>query len=67
MKCTKEENSKNCKCTYEACGRRGICCQCVAYHINKRQIPGCFFTEESERTYDRSFEHFARLVQEGKR
>jgi hypothetical protein len=27
-----------------------------------RELPACCFTAEAERTYDRSFEHFARLV-----
>ena len=27
-----------------------------------KQLPGCFFPSAAERTYDRSFEHFARLV-----
>jgi hypothetical protein len=29
-------------------------------------LPGCFFPPEAEKTYDRSFEHFARLVTSGK-
>jgi len=31
-----------------------------------RQLPGCCFPDEAEKTWDRSFEHFARLVSEGK-
>jgi hypothetical protein len=31
-----------------------------------RELPGCVFSEKAEATYDRSFEHFARLVQSGK-
>jgi hypothetical protein len=29
-------------------------------------LPGCFFPAAAERTYDRSFAHFARLVTSGK-
>jgi hypothetical protein len=29
-------------------------------------LPGCCFPDDAERTYDRSFEHFARLVGQGK-
>jgi hypothetical protein len=29
-----------------------------------RQLPACCFDRDAERTYDRSFEHFARLVTE---
>jgi hypothetical protein len=29
-----------------------------------RELPGCCFPDDAESTYDRSFEHFARLVQE---
>ena len=66
MECKKEENLKNCSCSYEPCDRKGICCECLRYHLKMRQLPGCCFSEEAERTYDRSFEHFARLVQAGK-
>ena len=61
MECKKAENLEFCTCTYD-CHRKGICCDCVAYHRRKRQLPGCFFPPEAERTYDRSYEYFARLV-----
>lgn len=62
MECKIENNLKRCNCTYDPCRRKGICCDCVLYHLKKRQLPGCFFPSEAERTYDRSFEHFAELV-----
>lgn len=65
MECKKIENLKNCNCTY-SCSRKGICCDCIAYHRKARQLPACFFPKDAERTYDRSFEFFTRLVQEGK-
>ncbi|MBF0243684.1 MAG: cytosolic protein [Planctomycetes bacterium] len=66
MECKKEANKKTCACTYMSCQRRGICCDCVVAHLKQRQIPGCFFSPDAEKSYDRSFEHFARLVTEGK-
>jgi len=62
LDCKKERNLGICGCTYEPCARKGICCDCVSYHLQKRQLPGCFFPKDAERTYDRSFEHFADLV-----
>jgi len=50
---SKAENLKFCTCTY-ACDKRGICCECVAYHRAKGQIPGCFFSTEGEAAWDRS-------------
>jgi hypothetical protein len=38
----------------------------LQYHLRSRQLPGCCFPDDAERTYDRSFDHFARLVQSGK-
>ncbi len=64
MDCKKEVNLEMCTCTYDSCPRMGVCCDCVSSHLKKRQIPGCFFPKEAEKTYDRSFEHFARLVTE---
>ncbi|RKD34693.1 DUF6485 family protein [Thermohalobacter berrensis] len=51
-------NIDNCTCTYTACLRRGKCCECISYHRGKNEIPGCFFTEAGEKTYDRSIENF---------
>ena len=66
MECKQEKNAKTCACTYDTCNKRGICCDCIAYHLKSRQLPGCCFPTEAEATYDRSFEHFVRLVEEGK-
>jgi hypothetical protein len=57
MKCTVEKNATACTCTYD-CERRGKCCECVAYHRGLRQVPGCFFSRQAERTYDRSIRKF---------
>ncbi len=65
MECQKEENIKSCNCTYEPCPRKGICCECIKYHLKMRQLPACCFPYEAEATYDRSFEFFAELVQKG--
>lgn len=66
MECKKLQNSEKCKCTYTSCAHRGICCECIARHLEKRQLPGCAFPPEAEATFDRSFEHFAKLVAEKK-
>jgi hypothetical protein len=64
MECKKEEHLKSCNCSYEPCSRKGTCCDCISYHLGMRELPACFFPEDAERTYDRSFEFFARLVAE---
>ena len=60
MECKKAANSKNCACTYTFCEKRGVCCDCLQYHLAQKQLPGCCFPPEAERTYDRSFANFAR-------
>ncbi len=62
MECQKTQNAKSCDCTYTPCSRRGLCCECLTYHLQSRQLPGCCFPADAERTYDRSFENFAKLV-----
>ncbi len=64
MECKKESNKENCNCTYRDCGRKGICCECLKYHLKMRQLPACCFPDDIEATYDRSFEKFAELVNE---
>lgn len=65
MECNKEKNIKKCRCTYAQCSRKGVCCECIAYHLRARELPGCSFSVKAEASYDRSFENFARLVQSG--
>jgi hypothetical protein len=55
----KEKNLEHCTCTYP-CDKRGLCCECVAYHRAKGQIPGCFFSKKGEAAYDRSVAALAR-------
>ncbi|KAA0015151.1 MAG: cytosolic protein, partial [Thermoplasmata archaeon] len=37
---------------------KGKCCECLRYHLSRRELPACCFPKEVERTYDRSFEKF---------
>jgi len=62
MECQKEQNLAICNCTYKPCDKKGLCCQCIAYHRRMRELPACFFPPEVERTYDRSFDRFASLL-----
>ncbi len=61
MECLKEKNLKDCNCSYEGCGKKGMCCECIRYHRNKGALPACYFPASAERTYDRSLAHFLRL------
>lgn len=56
----KKTNSKDCNCSYEPCSRKGICCECIAYHRESNQLPACYFSKETESTYDRSVSYFIR-------
>jgi hypothetical protein len=66
MECNREKNLANCNCTYEPCSRKGICCECISYHLRMRELPACCFPNDVERTFNRSFELFAQLVSEGR-
>jgi hypothetical protein len=50
-----------CTCTYEPCSRKGLCCECIAYHWRYGELPGCLFPPEAERTYDRSIAYFIQV------
>ncbi len=65
MECRKDANLKICNCSYSPCSRKGICCECLGYHLRMRELPACCFPNAVERTYDRSFERFAKLVAAG--
>jgi hypothetical protein len=59
MECKKKSNLNKCTCS-AGCDKKGVCCDCLHYHLAGRQLPGCCFPPEAEKTYDRSFEAFAK-------
>lgn len=61
MECKKDENKIGCTCTAMSCSNRGVCCDCVSYHREKGEIPGCFFPPAAERSWDRSIANFIRV------
>ncbi len=50
MECKKERNLVNCNCSYGSCSRKGVCCDCIQYHLRNRELPACAFPDFS-RTY----------------
>ncbi|MBN2422570.1 hypothetical protein JXB41_05045 [Candidatus Woesearchaeota archaeon] len=60
MECRQKQNIVKCNCTYEPCPRKGICCECIAYHKSRGELPACYFDDETEKTFDRSIEAFIR-------
>ena len=64
MECNIDKNNTACNCTYEPCPRKGKCCECIRYHLAMDELPACVFPPEIEKTFDRSFERFARWVNE---
>ncbi len=59
--CKLDKNLKMCNCSYEPCSRKGVCCECIAYHKRAGEVPACFFPDSAEKTYDRSIGHFVRI------
>ncbi|MCK5548255.1 MAG: hypothetical protein KAI64_04525 [Thermoplasmata archaeon] len=59
--CEQEENLESCNCTYEPCSRKGLCCECIKYHLEMNELPACCFPNDVEKTYDRSFERFVKI------
>ena len=54
MSCqNRKKNLPECNCTYP-CSRHGVCCECIAYHNRAGEFPACFFSDQTEKTYDRS-------------
>ncbi len=66
MECNQEKNLAICNCTYEPCSRKGICCECISYHLRMRELPACCFPDDVEITFNRSFELFAQVVSDGR-
>ncbi len=62
--CNVEKNKDRCNCTYEPCGRKGVCCECISYHWGMGQFPACLFPDDVEKSWDRSVERFIEAYQE---
>jgi len=62
MECKKNQNLDECSCSYPGCPRKGICCECLKHHLKNRELPACCFPDDVEKTYNRTFEKFAKLV-----
>jgi len=54
------KNLEFCNCSYP-CEKKGKCCECIAYHRKRMEVPACFFPDDVERTYDRSIKRFISL------
>lgn len=61
--CNVQKNKGICTCTYEPCSRKGICCECLHYHLRRGQFPACVFPKDVEKTYNRSIENFIRTFE----
>ena len=59
-----ERNLASCTCTY-SCDKRGVCCECIASHRARGELPGCLFPPAAEKTYDRSIRKFVEVMGEG--
>lgn len=64
MDCKKIENKIDCTCTATTCSNRGVCCDCIRYHKEQNEVPGCLFPHAAERSYDRSIANFVRCYTE---
>ncbi len=62
MECKKDRNMKFCNCTYD-CSKKGVCCDCIQYHLKLGEFPACFFPNDVEKTYDRSIATFIETYQ----
>jgi hypothetical protein len=63
MDCKKDKNQETCNCSHTECSNHGICCECIRYHLNLKQLPACCFPEEIAKTDERSFEKFCEIFQ----
>lgn len=39
----KKRNTEKCSCIHSECERYGICCECIRFHMEKKQVPACIF------------------------
>jgi hypothetical protein len=54
----KNINLKNCNCSYSTCSKKGVCCECIKYHRENKELPACYFDSTTEKTFDRSIKNY---------
>jgi hypothetical protein len=65
MSCARSNNlgaESHCKCSFTDCDKWGKCCSCVLFHRTRGGLPGCFFTEEAEKTGNRDVDYFIKNI-----
>lgn len=58
----KSRNLEYCNCSF-SCGKKGTCCDCIAYHRSMGELPGCYFPKDVESSGDRSIANFIKTYQ----
>ncbi len=61
MECRQSLNKQRCNCSYDPCSRKGVCCECLSYHLAMKELPACCFPDNVERSFDRSFRKFVEI------
>ncbi|MCP4482134.1 MAG: hypothetical protein GY817_04970 [bacterium] len=51
-------NKQKCSCSFTNCKHWGKCCDCIAHHRIKAQLPACYFSKDLERQAVRDIEVF---------
>ena len=41
MDCKIEANKQTCTCGNAGCPRRGLCCECLRFHVARKSLPMC--------------------------
>ena len=58
MECKQSTNLSSCPCTYAGCPRKGLCCECLKYHLGRDELPASCFSKDAEASYDRTIANF---------
>ena len=59
----KSRNMKYCNCSFP-CGKKGVCCECIAYHRGLGELPACYFPNDAESSGDRTINNFIKIYKE---
>ena len=62
-KCKREKILETCACTYPSCSKKGKCCDCIEYHRERNELPGCLFPSDAEATYNRSIKYYCNIME----
>lgn len=56
-----ERNKEFCRCPHPECDKHVMCCDCLQYHLKRRELPVCIDTTNVDKILDKDLRAYVEL------